>query len=461
MKGVPIRLRLTLAFAVAMALLLTAAGAFLYLQLGRSLSRSLDQGLRGRAAVLAALVSQSDSGLREAPPSAQAEESIAQVLDPRGKVVDATRGADRIALLTRAQVARAMRAPYFADRGTEERLFAMPVNAQSRRFVVVAGASREPRAAALSSLLTELLIGGPIALALACGLGFALASGALGPMEAMRARASGISASERGARLPVPAARDEVARLAETLNALLGRLEDALDRERRFVADASHELRTPLALLKAEIELALEGPDAPSLLRSALHSAGGEVDRLIQLAEDLLQLARLEGGRLPVRLEETDVQALAEDVALRFVPRAAGTGGSVAVASGPEVAIEADRLRLEQALVNLVDNALRHGGGHVEIRASTTGLGAVQLFVRDHGPGFPPGYLGRAADPFSRKGAVRTSRGSGLGLAIVAAIAESHDGSLRLENASGGGAAATLVLPRRPRGEAAVSGCAA
>ena len=458
LKRLPIRLRLTLAFAVAMTLLLTAVGTFLYVQLGRSLSRSLDQGLRGRAAVIAALVSQSDSGLREARPSPRAEESIAQVLDARGRVVDATRDAGQSALLTRPQAQQALRLPLFVDRGTEARLFAMPVNAQNRRLVVVAGASREPRAEALSSLLTELLIGGPIALALACGLGFALASGALGPMEAMRARASGISASDRGARLPVPAARDEVARLAETLNALLGRLEEALERERRFVADASHELRTPLALLKAEIELALEGPDAPQLLRDALQSAGEEVDWLTQLAEDMLQFARLDSGRLPVRLEHLDVQALAEGVAVRFCTRAAADGRSVAVAPGSELAIEADRLRLEQALVNLLDNALRYGGGEVEIQTSSTGHCAVELRVRDHGPGFPPDYLRRAAGPFSRNDANRTSRGSGLGLAIVDAIAASHNGSFRLENASDGGAVATLLLPQRIRSETGAVG---
>jgi two-component system OmpR family sensor kinase len=454
-KRLPIRARLTLAFAVAMSVLLAAVGAFLYVQLGRSLSRSLDQSLRGRAAIMAALVSQSDSGLREAPPSSQTEVSIAQVVDARGKVVDTTRGASFAPLLTLAQARRALRSPFFVDRGAEERLFAMPVHAQNRVVVVVAGASREPRAAALSSLRTDLLIGGPIALLLASALGFALASGALGPIEAMRARASDISASERGARLPVPAARDEVARLAETVNALLGRLEEALERERRFVADASHELRTPLALLKAEIELALEGPDAPALLRGALDSAGEEVDRLTRLAADLLQLARLDDGLLPVRLEDVDVQRLVEGVVARFGTRASADGRSVAVVSGPELAIEADPLRVEQALVNLLDNALRHGDGHVEVRAAATGRGAVEVSVRDHGPGLPLDYLRRAANPFSRNHATRGRRGSGLGLAIVAAVAASHDGSVQIENAGGGGAVATLILPLRQRSKAA------
>jgi len=449
LKRLPIRLRLTLAFAAAMAVLLTAVGAFLYIQLGRSLTRSLDQGLRARGADIAALVGQSDSGLREAPGPGRAEANLAQVLDLGGRVVDATRGADRRPLLSPGQLARASRSALFVDRNGEERLLASPVDAQGRRLVIVVGASLEPRAEALSALQTELSVGAPIALALACALGYALAAAALRPIEAIRSRAAGISAAERGARLPVPAARDEVSRLAETLNALLGRLEEALERERRFVADASHELRTPLALLKAEIELALETRQPAPRLRAALRSAGEEVDRLTQLAEDLLQLARLEGGRLPVRLAEIDACELAEAVARRFSARATGAGRSI-VTRGEDLLVHGDRLRLEQALVNLVENALRHGDGEVEIEGRTTADGSVALRVRDHGNGFPPDYLDRAVDPFSRVDAARTGRGSGLGLAIVAAIVDAHAGAVEVENAPGGGAVVTITLPRRP-----------
>ena len=141
-------------------------------------------------------------------------------------------------------------------------------------------------------------IGGPVALLLASLAGYVLAGAALRPIEAMRRRAQEISTASLDERLPVPAARDEVARLGETLNAMLARIEDGLARERRFVADASHELRTPLALLKTELELALRRARSPEELQAAIESAAGETDRLARMADDLLLLARSDQGQL-------------------------------------------------------------------------------------------------------------------------------------------------------------------
>ena len=145
--------------------------------------------------------------------------------------------------------------------------------------------------------------------------GYAMAGAALRPVESMRRRAAEISATEPGARLPVSEAHDELSRLAETLNTMLGRLEEALARERRFVDDASHELRTPLAALRTELELALRRQRSPAELQQALASAAEETDRLSQLAEDLLVLARANGGSLPVRRERLDAVELLEGVA--------------------------------------------------------------------------------------------------------------------------------------------------
>jgi two-component system, OmpR family, sensor kinase len=145
--------------------------------------------------------------------------------------------------------------------------------------VTVVGASLEDRASALRKLGTLLLIGGPAALLLASLAGYGVAAAALRPVESMRRRAAEISAGGRGARLPVPSARDEVTRLGETLNAMLARLEAGFEREQAFVADASHELRTPLAILKTEIELALRRARTVDELEAALRSAGEESDR--------------------------------------------------------------------------------------------------------------------------------------------------------------------------------------
>jgi signal transduction histidine kinase len=137
----------------------------------------------------------------------------------------------------------------------------------------------------------------------------------------MRQRAAAISAAEPKQRLPLPAADDEIHRLGETLNQMLGRLETAIERERAFVDDASHELRTPLALHKTELELALLYARTPEELRSAISSAVVEVDRLIQLAEDLLVLARSEEGKLALDLRRVGVSELLGDVRERFAVR--------------------------------------------------------------------------------------------------------------------------------------------
>ena len=196
------------------------------------------------------------------------------------------------------------------------------VRAPSRSAAVVVAASLESRDEALDRLLREFLLGGPLALGVATLAGYLLAAGALRPVEAMRRRAASIGAATPGARLPEPRSRDELSRLAETLNEMLARLESAVEHERRFVDDASHELRTPLALLQAELELALRHPRSKQELERALHSAAEEADRLGRLAEDLLLVARYDQGLLPLRREPVDADSLLERVALRFDPLA-------------------------------------------------------------------------------------------------------------------------------------------
>ncbi len=154
----------------------------------------------------------------------------------------------------------------------------------------------------------------------------------------MRRQAAEIGDADAGQRLPVAGNGDEIARLGATLNAMLDRLEMAFDRERTFVADASHELRTPLAILKTELELALRAGRTPDELAAALRSAAEETDRLAQLAEDLLVIARSDRDGLPVRLAPVDVGALLGRVAERFTGRAESQGRSLTVDAQPGIA---------------------------------------------------------------------------------------------------------------------------
>jgi heavy metal sensor kinase len=436
MSRIPLRLRLTVAFGLAMAMLLTAAGFLLYHHLGTSLDRTLAQGLRARAADISALVKQADSGLQE---SGLRSDGFAQVLDGSGRVVDQTPGVNR-RLLTGVQLQHARVRPLFVQRsllGEEAvRLLATPVFAQGQRLVVVVGNPLESRDEALATLRTELLVGGPIGLLVACVIGYLLAAGALRPVDRMRARAAAMSASRLSERLPVARSHDEVSRLGETLNDMLGRLETAMERERSFVADASHELRTPLAHLQAEVELALEAPRTRAQLEAALREVGIETDRLSQLAADLLLLARSDKGKLPLRLDEVPLDVLLEGVAARFERRARDANRSFEI-DAPQIGVRVDRLRLEQALGNLVENALRHGGGTIRIRAAREG-DTLEIDVMDDGPGFPPSFTEHAFERFSRAEQSRSSGGTGLGLAIVAAIASAHGGTAEIVTANRG-----------------------
>ena len=449
MSSVPIRLRLTAAFALAMAIVLALAGFLLYHHLSTSLDRTVEEGLSARAAEVGALVQQADSGLQESQFAPGNATGFAQVLDSGGRILDQTRGLDKTPLLEGTQLERAGRVPLLVERttlaGESVRLLARPVSAQDQQVIVVVGASLETRDDALATLRTELLAGGPAALLLASLMGYLIAAAALRPVERMRTRAAAISASKLSERLPVPPSGDEVSRLGETLNEMLGRLETALERERSFVADASHELRTPLAHLQAEVELALESSREKHELEAALRSVGDETDRLAQLAADLLLLARLDKGTLPIRRDDVEVSELLVGVAARFERRTKTAARTIEVSGGPGRA-KVDRLRIEQALGNLVENALRYGEGTICLSAVQHDDSLV-LHVTDEGSGFPPDFVPHAFERFTRAEESRSSGGAGLGLAIVAAVAIAHGGAAAVSKSPSTGADVSIRIP--------------
>ena len=454
MRPLPIRVRVAAAFALAMALVLAGTGAFLYARLGSDLANALDQDLRLRAQDLRALVRDSSGSLATSTGGRLVErgESFAQLVDHAGRVLDATPPLGGHSLLSRAEIAEAERGTFYADRpsvpGLDEpaRLLAVPVVRGPERLILVVGATRENRSEALRSLLGELLIVAPIALVLATGAGYFLAGTGLRAVDAMRRRAAEISAERPGERLPVPATRDELERLGRTLNEMLARLEQALERERGFVAEAGHELRTPLALLRAELDFALRQAHTVDELREAVREAGEETDRLTQLAEGLLLIAQSDDGRLALRREPLSADAVLASVRNRFLWRGEEAGRALEVDAPNGLELLGDRLRLEQALGNLVDNALRHGNGTVRVEARPAN-GAVELHVRDEGAGFPSDFVDRAFERFARPDESRASEGAGLGLAVVEAIARAHGGSAGARNDPDGGADVWLALP--------------
>jgi two-component system OmpR family sensor kinase len=421
----PLRVRLTLAFAFVSAILLAGVGVFIFLQVKSGLDASLDASLRTAAGQYARLVAEPTRGpLRRA---LAVEGDPAQLLSADGRVLAASPSAHRGPLLRGARLREAGARPVLFERREAVRLLGRPT---ANDTVFVISTSMVQRERALEELGSVLLVGGLLILVLSSGAGFLVASGALRPVERMRRRASEISRATPDAQLPLPRAEDELRSLGVTLNEMLGRLRDAAEQERAFLTTASHELRTPLAILKTEVELALHEHADELELRRALASVGEEADRLIRLAEDLLVGVRDGEGQIPLDPSPVRLDEVAGRVAARL---AASSGAQVRSRVAPGTVVVADAHRVEQALNNLVDNALRHGAAPVELTADSDG-DAVELHVIDHGRGFPAESLD---DVFTRGSGGRAG-GFGLGLSIVAAIARAHGGSVGARNAAEG-----------------------
>ncbi|MEA2139267.1 MAG: hypothetical protein QOG56_2417 [Solirubrobacteraceae bacterium] len=437
-----------------MALVLAIVGIVLYTRVEANLDDTLNQGLRSRAGDVSALIQSRGTELDAPGASVLVDrgESFAQILAADGTVIDGSRRLQSAPLLTPRLIERARRRTMIFTRrnpfepGEPARVLATPVMVRDQRLLVVVGAGADDRNSQLPNLALLLAISGPIALLLSSLAGYGVASAALRPVDAMRRKADEITEQAHGERLPVGAADDEIARLGTTLNRMLARLEHAVERERSFVADASHELRTPLAILKTEIELALRGERTADELRVALESAAEETDRLAELAEALLVIARAEGSNLPLATSEMKTAALLDGVRVRFDARVRASGRRIVVDDRSEATLVADRGLLERALDNLVENALRHGRGDIHLGA-TVQQRSVRLDVRDEGPGFPPEFLAKAFERFTRADHARGRGGTGLGLAIVQTIARAHGGRAHAVNHSDGGARVSIELP--------------
>ena len=436
-----------------MAVVLSVIAVGLYLRFESQLDETINQGLRSRAGDVTLFLQRSPGGLGASQRRlVDRDESFAQVLELDGRVYDASVALRDKPLLTPAEVraAAARKQTILSRRNPFEsepaRLLATPVSAQGRRLLVVVGTDSDDRDHALRNLLALFVIGGPVALLLASLAGYGVASAALAPVEQMRRKAAQITEHRPGERLPVGRTDDEIARLGTTLNTMLERLERSFERERAFVADASHELRTPLAILKTEIELALREGRTQDELVEALRSAGEETDRLAELAEALLIIARADGGKLALAPAPLRSDELLDGVRARFAARLRASGRALVVDDDAAAMLTGDRRRLEQALGNLVENALHHGEGTIRLSA-TADARRIELHVRDEGAGFPADFIAEAFERFTRADPARARGGSGLGLSIVQVIARAHGGVARAANQPEGGADVWIELP--------------
>jgi signal transduction histidine kinase len=306
-----------------------------------------------------------------------------------------------------------------------------------------------------AALAGQLMLAVPLSTAVLGGVVWWAVGRALRPVEAIRARVDQITAAELDQRVPEPATSDEIARLARTMNAMLARLEESSDRQRRFVADASHELRSPLARMRAELEVDRAHPETADPASTA-DSVLTETVGLQRLVDDLLVLARGDAGALGGGGDTTvDLDELVD----RLAARARARGADIDTRAVRPVQVRGEPAQLERAVANLLDNAVRHAGLRVTVALDGSDGEQAELVISDDGPGIGPADAERVFERFTRLDDARTagSGGVGLGLAIARDIAERHGGTLTLRPGGGSGAQFVLVLPVAREGDRGIS----
>ncbi|MEU4696181.1 sensor histidine kinase [Nonomuraea dietziae] len=391
----------------------------------------------------------------QGPIPSQGEVFLLQVVDAKGEVVAASATLEGEPPLTRA-----------VPVGGDSRILDRVCRAGGENCLIVVGTSNRStaygpavayaavRESAVLNVPLLAVILGAAALVLLALMGWAAWIGVgrvLAPVERIRSGLEQISATDLGDRMPVPDTGDEVARLAVTVNDTLGRLEEAVERQRRFVSDASHELRTPLTAMLVRLEACAVRPD-PDECAQTLEEALGDARRLSAIVQDLLLMARLDEGTRPTE-ELLDLGKLVADEMDRRSFRLPFTA-----CVEPRLMVRGNRLRLDRLVTNLLSNADRHGGQAVHVTVSRRGDEGV-VEVHDDGPGIPEDQREAIFQRFARLDTARSRDhgGTGLGLAIARDIATAHGGTLRVGD-SAKGARLVLRLPLVSSAEEAQSG---
>jgi heavy metal sensor kinase len=319
-----------------------------------------------------------------------------------------------------------------------------------RSSTVVVMASLEEVDQKLGEVRTVLLTAVPIVLLLSGGLGYLLACKALAPMERLRRSTKEITAERLDLRLPVINPQDELGRLTDTFNAMIGRLERSFAEIRRFTADASHELRTPLTVIRTEVEVALARPLDLAEHQQLLGSILEECSRLTRLTDQLLALAR-EDARAARQAEgPVELAALVGEVVETMRPLAEAKEIHLRADVNGAEWVRGDAARLREVFFNLLDNGIKYTakGGEVEVRVGQNGSDAI-VAVRDTGIGIPAEHLPHVFDRFYRvdKARSRAEGGTGLGLSIAQCTIAAHGGRIELTSAPGQGTTCTVRLP--------------
>ena len=334
--------------------------------------------------------------------------------------------------------------------GEPVRLLTLPITRDGQLVQLVqVGMPLERAQRTLGRYLETLLVLIPLGLTLAAAGGAVIARSVLRPVDTMSRTARRISGEDLHERLPRRETGDELDHLAETLNAMLARLEATFAQMRRFTADAAHELRTPLTALKGTIEVALRTERSGEEYRRVLASSLEDVERLVRLAEDLLLLSRLSVPASASR-ERVELEPLLDEIADIAGRVADERGVVVGVKERAPAAVMGDAIALRRAVMKLVENAVKYTprGGRAEL-ALRVADGWAEIAVSDTGVGMDPADLERIFEPFVRLDAARTrdTAGAGLGLPIARSIVTAHGGTLGAESTPGAGSTFTIRLP--------------
>jgi signal transduction histidine kinase len=460
-RRLSLRLRLTVLATAALAVGLLAGAVLLVAVTARAMLATVDGSALRTGHEIADLVTAGRLP-NPLPVTGSAVEAV-QVVDGNGFVRAASPSADHLVPLLDPEATAAVRSGVRLFLPGDQVGLAGPVRvlgvpagsgAQERTVIVAVSVEQLQRAVRLETI--GLGIGGPLLLVLVAALAWRVIGSTLRPVVALRRGAEEITGGEGGRRLPLPDARDEIRRLAETLNGMLARIEGSRRQQRAFVADAAHELRSPLASIRTQLEVARRVGDLGTGSDHVVDEVLLDVDRMARLVDDLLALARLDEAGPPVHPRQTvdlagEVAAVVDRYAGARVPVRFGGRAvlvPVLVPALVPVPVLADPDGLRRLLTNLVDNAVRHARTGVLIELARAD-GWVTLPVSDDGAGVPEEDRERVFDRFARRDDARDrdGGGTGLGLPIARALARSHGGEVTLTSSGTGGAAAVVRLP--------------
>ena len=436
--------RLAAGAAAAVAFAIVLASVVVYVETQHVLRSQVDDGLRSIVPRVKVFRKKFEATAPAPPAGAGATFSVrvpdasfggatgsAQVVAPNGDVVGKS-------ILSEKEL-RAAKAGTLEDltrNGTHLRVFVTEGPVSGDKLVVARPLTEvDSSLKRLRIVLLAVSLGG---IALAGGLGLAVARGTIAPMRRLTAEAERVAETQDlSRRMPSGAQDDEIDRLGAAFNTMLAALERSREAQRQLVADASHELRTPLTSIRTNIELLGRAKDLPEAERAdVVAAASAQLEELTLMLGDLIDLAR-DGRPAPDEVEDVRLDELVRESAARI------NGGRVHVEAEPTL-VRGSRTRLARAVSNLLDNAIKYSPDGAPVEVTVRG---GEVAVRDHGPGIAPEDLPHVFDRFYRATSARGTPGSGLGLAIVRQVAEAHQGTAVAEPAEGGGARLLLRVP--------------